>query len=81
MPAAAESTTNEAEQCVQAKMMSLLDFGAESVEPAVCCIEQLTKQETYRKDGECLMRLRPWVADDLGRRIDRPASSLSGLDM
>jgi hypothetical protein len=48
-PAAAASTTNDAEQCVQAKTMSLLDSWAESVEPAVSCIERFTKQETYRK--------------------------------
>lgn len=52
-PAAAQSTTNEAEQFEQAKMMSLLGFWAESVEPAVCCIEQSLKQETYRAKREC----------------------------
>jgi hypothetical protein len=40
IPAAAESTTNEAEQFEHAKTISLLAFGAESVEPPVCCIEQ-----------------------------------------
>jgi hypothetical protein len=52
IPAAAESTTNEAEQLVQAKTISLLDFGAEMVEPLVCCIEQWVKQETYRSNEE-----------------------------
>ena len=48
MPAAAESTTNDAEQFEQAKIMSPLDPWAESVEPLVGCIELFTKQVTYR---------------------------------
>src|SRR6266446_7431802 len=52
IPAAAESTTNEAEQCVQAKMISVLDFWAEIVEPPACCIEQFGKQKTYRLGTE-----------------------------
>lgn len=39
IPAAAESTTNEAEQFVQAKVMSLLASWAERVEPPMGCIE------------------------------------------
>ena len=55
-PAAAESTTNDAEQCEQAKTMSLLDSWVESAEPAVSCIKRFTKQETYRKVVESLAK-------------------------
>lgn len=55
-PAAAASTTNDAEQCVQAKTMSLLDSWAESAELPAFCIEEFTKQETYRKVVEFLLK-------------------------
>ena len=58
IPAAAESTTNEAEQCVQAKTMSLLDSWAGRVEPPGCCIEQEVKQETYPNGRERLAKSR-----------------------
>jgi hypothetical protein len=57
IPAAAESTTNEAEQCVHAKTMSVLFSWSESVEPPAGCIEQFGKQETYRVWGEGFGRI------------------------
>ena len=48
MPAAAESTTNEAEQFAQAKMMSPLDFGPKVSSRLLVASNDYVKQETYR---------------------------------